>query len=118
MNISSLAVVAWCLCGMGFIPSLASAAEERIVFTGAIVESSCSITAVESTAAVLAPHTDTHRLICAPRNRAADAAPRYSLTNKQLSGSESDPVLKYFDAYIKALRPGAADPMLLTQTYE
>ncbi|HEV2680956.1 MAG TPA: hypothetical protein VGV14_10690 [Rhodanobacter sp.] len=118
MTISSFAVVTWYLCGMGFIPSLVSAAEGRIVFTGAIVESTCSIANVEITAAAFAPRIDTHRLICAARSHAADAAPRYSLTDIPLSSSESDQLLKYFDAYVKALRPGAADPTLFTQTYE
>jgi len=31
---------------------------------------------------------------------------------------EADRVLKYFETYVKASRPDAAEPVLLTETYE
>ena len=93
-----------------FIPFIATAADQRIVFSGAIVEPTCGIAASQGTAA--APQ----RLTCAAANHAS-ANPIYVLTTRRLSGLESDHVLEYFDAYVKAGRPDAA-PILLTQTYD
>jgi hypothetical protein len=42
----------------------------------------------------------------------------YAVTVARLSNSESDRVLAYFDNYVRAERPGSADPVLVTQTYE
>lgn len=71
--------------------------------------------------AASAPETQagTRRLACGKLDHAATgAAQRYVLTTEHLSSSVSDRVLKYFDAYVKASQPHAADPVLLTQTYE
>ena len=93
------------------IPSIATAAEQRIVFSGAIVEPTCGVAAPQRTAA--APQ----RLTCATSGDAA-ANPAYVLTTRRLSSQESDHVLEYFDAYVKAGRPDAAAPILLTQAYD
>ena len=94
-----------------FIPSIATAADQRIVFSGAIVEPTCGIAVSQRTTA--APQ----RLTCTASNQAS-ANPIYVLTRRRLSGQESDHVLDYFDAYVKAGRSDAADPTLLTQTYD
>ena len=95
------------------MPSIATAAEQRIEFSGAIVEPTCGIAASQGTAA--APQ----RLTCAASSHAtANSNPIYVLTTRRLSGNESDRLLEYFDAYIKAGRPDAAAPTLLTQVYD
>jgi hypothetical protein len=93
------------------IPSIATAADQRIVFSGAIVEPTCDIAASQRTTP--APHRST----CGASNHATANA-IYVLTTRHLSGQESDHVLEYFDAYVKAGRPEAAAPTLLTQTYD
>jgi hypothetical protein len=113
MTISLLLLVAL------FIPSIAAAADERIAFSGAIVEPTCGIAASKNTTVgVIAQRQQTQRLTCATPGNATAKPRAYVLTTRRLSDLESDRVLKYFDTYIKAGRPDAADPMLLTQTYE
>lgn len=122
MTISRVVVVVWCLCAVPFIPSTVSAANERIVFSGAIIEPTCSIPAAESTrvgAAASGVESQARRLACAKLSHAAVGTVQvYALTAVRLSSAVSDGVLKYFDAYVKASRPDAADPVLLTQTYQ
>jgi hypothetical protein len=93
------------------IPSIATAADQRIVFSGAIVEPTCGMAASQRTTA--APQ----RLNCAASNHAT-ASSIYVLTTRPLSDLESDRVLDYFDAYVKAGRPDVAAPTFLTQTYD
>jgi hypothetical protein len=94
------------------IPSIATAAEQRIVFSGAIVEPTCGVAASQRTAVA------SQRLTCAVSSQATTHSnPTYVLTTRRLSGQESDHVLEYFDAYVNASRPDAA-PTLLTQTYD
>jgi hypothetical protein len=93
------------------IPSVAAAADQRIVFSGAIVEPTCGVGASQRTTG--APQ----RLICAVSSHAT-TNPTFGLTTRSLSGQESDHVLEYFDAYVKAGRPDAEAPTLLTQTYD
>jgi hypothetical protein len=121
MTMSLIVVVAGCLYAMAFIPAAVSAASGQIAFSGAIVEPTCNAPPVEVTMAAYAPGTETRarRLACGKLDHAAaGASQRYVLTTEHLSSSVSDRVLKYFDAYVKASQPHAADPVLLTQTYE
>jgi type 1 fimbria pilin len=122
MAISLLTLLAMCLCATTFIPSTAVAASGRITFSGAIVEPTCSVSTADSAAAAadLSP-AEVHmkRLTCNKSSNANGAASAiYALTVTRLSGSLSDQVLKYFDAYVKAGRSDVADPVLLTQIYE
>jgi hypothetical protein len=120
MTISLIVVITSCLSAMTFLSSTALAAGGRIAFSGSIVEPTCNATTAESTiAAIAASSIETLRLTCAKPGVATAGAPEaYVMTIKRLSSSESDRVLKYFDTYVKASRPEAADPTLLTQTYE
>ncbi len=93
------------------IPSIATAADQRIVFSGAIVEPSCGIAV--SPRMTAAPQ----RLACTASNRAT-AYSTYVLTTRHLSGQEPDRVLEYFNAYVQAGRPDGVAPTLLTQTYD
>lgn len=107
---------------MAFTPAEASAAGGQIMFSGAVVEPTCSVSTSESTAiAAVAPgkEIEVQRLACAGSGNPTIVVRRmYALTAVRLSSSVPDPVLRYFDAYVKASRPDATDPVLLTQTYE
>jgi hypothetical protein len=105
MNISPLLFITL------LIPSIATAADQRIGFSGALVEPTCGVVVSQRTTA--APQ----RLTCAASNHAT-TNPVFVLTTRSLSGQESDHVLEYFDAYVKAGRPDAVAPTLLTQTYD
>lgn len=121
MTITLLLVVAGYLGASALVPSLARAADGRITFSGKVVTPTCSVatpviaTVAAEPFAVAAPR----RLTCAPSGNASVAAsPGYALTAVRLSSSVHDRVLKYFDAYVKAGRPDATDPLLLTRVYE
>jgi hypothetical protein len=122
MAISPVTLLAMCLCATTFIPSTAVAASGRITFSGAIVEPTCSVSTADNTAAAVdASQTEVRmdRLACnRSGNASGGASPTYALTVMRLSGSVSDQVLKYFDAYVKEGRSDGADPVLLTQTYD
>lgn len=98
----------------------AAATGGRIGFAGAIVEPTCSVPTTDVTLGITAqPVTKALRLSCAgPASAMIPAHRMYSLTVKQLASSEPDRVLAYFYTYVKASRPDAADPILLTQTYD
>jgi hypothetical protein len=124
-SISSLLVSA-AVVGMLCIPRVAAASGSidgsggRITFTGAIVESTCGVTA-ESAAALAtgAPKENLlHQATCTGPNAAAVAPQIYRVSAVRLSDSVSDRVLKYFDNYVKASGPEAKDPVLVTQIYE
>ncbi|WP_158753457.1 hypothetical protein [Dyella sp. S184] len=118
MAISLIVVVASCLCAATSILSTISAASERIVFSGAIVEPTCSVPSVEINllaAAAPSTHAQAWRWVCAQPGHAAEV---YALTAERLSSSVHDRMLKYFDAYVMASGPLAMHPVLLTQTYE
>lgn len=121
MTISLLAEVAWCLGALVFMPLPVLAESDQILFSGSIVEPTCSIEAGESTTATgVAPTItgETRRTCAKSVNATAAASQIYALTVVRLSGSVPDRVLKYFDAYVKGSRTDAVDPALLTQTYE
>jgi type 1 fimbria pilin len=120
MRISSFVINASCLSTMALYSASALSGSGEIVFSGSIVEPTCSFASAQSTTAVIATsHPDTLRSTCTKTGVATAAAPQtYVTTVKRLSNAESDRVLKYFDTYVKASRPDAADPTLLTQTYD
>lgn len=122
MTISLMAEVAWCLCATLLVSLPARAQSGRITFSGAVVEPSCSAVTEENLMALADPSParggQTRRTCARPGNTAGAASRIYALTIVRLSSSVPDRVLQYFDAYVKADRAGAADPLLLTQTYE
>lgn len=124
MTITPLLIVAGFLGASVLVPSIAGAASAeggRITFSGAVVAPTCGVSSPVITMVAAVPHavTETQRLTCATSGNAGSAASRiYALTVVHLSSSVPDRVLKYFDAYVKAGRPDAADPILLTQVYE
>lgn len=93
-----------------------------ITFVGAVVAPTCniatepaSLTAVTDEA--VAPSS--HRQLCSGLGGdAPNVARAYALNVVRLTSTESDPVLKYFDNYVKTSGPDAKDPVLATQTYE
>jgi hypothetical protein len=123
---NSLLLLSVAAVGMLCIPRVAAASGStgasggRITFIGAIVEPTCGVKA-ESVETLVSRSSGQHRLnrmTCAGSDVAAAAPQIYSVTVVRLSSSEADRVLKYFDTYVKASRPDAVDPVLLTQTYE
>jgi type 1 fimbria pilin len=117
MRISSIVIIASCLSGLALHSASALAASGEIVFSGSIVESTCNVASAQIGA--IAPRIATSRLSCGRPVAGSNGAPQtYVMTQTRLSSSESDRVLKYFDTYVKAGRPDAADPTLLTQTYD
>ena len=122
MAISLVTLLAMCLCATTVIPSTAVAASGRITFSGAIVEPTCSVSTADNTAAAVDVSQTEVRMERQACNRSGNASegasPIYVLTVMRLSGSVSDQVLKYFDAYVKEGRSDGADPVLLTQTYD
>jgi hypothetical protein len=101
------------------IPSIATAADQRIVFSGAILEPTCGVVVSrQTTVGNGARSLPTQRSTCAASNNATANSPIYVLSGRRLSDVESDHVLEYFDAYVRAGRPDAVDPTLLTQTYD
>ena len=120
MGISLLAEIAWCLGAMVLVPLPALADSDQIIFSGSIVEPTCSIEAEQSTTVtgVTPTITGEARRTCARSVNTTAASQIYVLTVMHLSSSMPDRVLKYFDDYVKASRTDGADPALLTQTYE
>ncbi|MFC5581082.1 hypothetical protein [Rhodanobacter terrae] len=99
-----------------------NAASGWMTFSGAIAEPTCdTAAAVDMRASIDRSRTDAgaRRLTCGKPGGAKNIAPTtYRLIVVHLSNTVSDPALKYFDAYVKADRPGMEDPLLLTRTYE
>jgi hypothetical protein len=121
MTISLMAEVAWCLCTILFVPLPVRAENGQIFFSGSVVEPTCNAAAAEDMAITeVAPTVaaETRKTCVGPGNATAAASRIYALTVVRLSNSVPDRVLKYFDAYVKASRSNATDPVLLTQTYE
>jgi hypothetical protein len=124
-SISSLLMSA-AVVGMLCIPRVAAASGSidpssgRITFTGAVVEPTCDVTAESAVTLVTRASAQDlrRRASCAGPNATAAAAQIYVMTVVRLSDSVTDRVLKYFDTYVRASRPDAVDPELLTQTYE
>jgi len=99
----------------------AEVGEGRLVFSGAVVEPTCSVSTEETLAAgrESGARPAVNRMTCASQSdNQAHASAVYSSVALRLSSTETDVVLKYFDAYVKADRPDALDPMLVTHVYE
>lgn len=122
MNISLLTRLAGCLYMTVFASPPVNAASGWMTFSGAIAEPTCdTAAAVDMRASIDRSRTDAgaRRLTCGKPGGAKNIAPTtYRLIVVHLSNTVSDPALKYFDAYVKADRPGMEDPLLLTRTYE
>jgi len=95
-----------------------------ISFVGAVVEQTCSAVAVpdemDQFVSAAQAHPSIQRSCSAPSTTgvATDTYRPYDVAVVHLSRAEPDQVLRYFANYVRAARPGAADPVLLTQTYE
>jgi type 1 fimbria pilin len=122
MNTSLLTRLAGCLYMTVFLTSPVVAASGRMAFSGAIAEPTCDTAAVVDMGVSVVPSRtdiDAKRLSCGKPGSAKNIVPvTYRLVTVRLSGAVSDPVLKYFDEYVKADRPDMEDPLLLTRTYE
>jgi type 1 fimbria pilin len=102
------------------LSSTVSAEESKIVFSGSIVAPTCPVALTETTASAASASTSLgQRFDCDAGSAHASAASRfYASTTVQISGSQADRVLRYFDEYVKSGSPNAKDPVVVTQTYE
>ena len=110
-------LLAGCLCAAMLGASSAKAAEGRIVFTGAVVEPTCTASSEglqDSTSSVTS-----RRLACgSAADIATGAASPYVLLVTALSGPDStgDRLLDYFVSYLSPI--ARAEARLATRTYE
>jgi type 1 fimbria pilin len=96
-----------------------------ITFVGAVLEPTCAINATNAAVVIegasTAPNPQ-HSYACAGTASVSTAdvaaSRRYALTVTHLTDAEADPVLKYFDGYVRASSAAAPNPVLLTQAYE
>ncbi|HEV2679269.1 MAG TPA: hypothetical protein VGV14_02105 [Rhodanobacter sp.] len=107
--------IASCFSIMAFLPPAVRAQEGRISFTGMIVEPTCATPGLFAIAS--ATEFTTRRMTCLDR-RGSATTQGYTLSIVRLKSAVSDHVLQYFVTYVKAARPDAADPVLLTKVYE
>lgn len=117
----SVAVVGMlCIPRMSVASDAAGAANERITFTGAIVEPTCGVniervaTLVTAASGSGVPHSD----MCGRPNTTVVASQIYTVSVVRLSDAEPDRVLRYFSDYVRAGQVNAPSPILVTQTYE
>jgi hypothetical protein len=92
-----------------------------ITFVGAIVAPTCTPSMFGSltTSSVQPARGNVQSQICSgPGGDAVNAARTYAQSVTPISSSESDQVLKYFGDYVRAGEGEAANPRLITQTYE
>ncbi|HWX65348.1 MAG TPA: hypothetical protein VNZ27_02870 [Rhodanobacter sp.] len=115
MTVFLPSLVASCFSVMAFLPLAVRAEEGRITFTGMIVEPTCSTPSLVAIAS--ATEFTTRRMTCLDR-RGSAATQGYTLSIVRLTSAVPDHVLQYFVTYVKAARPDAADPLLLTKVYE
>jgi type 1 fimbria pilin len=93
-----------------------------ITFVGTVLEPTCSPAALAGDG-LMVNATHAHPSLeqnCSPAaiaGTASNARP-YSVNVVPLSNAEPDRVLSYFANYVRTVRPGSANPMLITQTYE
>jgi type 1 fimbria pilin len=109
-------LVASCFSVMAFLPLAVRAEEGRITFTGMIVEPTCDTPGLVAIAS--ATEFTTQRMTCLDHRGSAVATQGYTLSIVRLTSAVPDHVLQYFVTYVKAARPDAADPVLLTKVYE
>lgn len=120
MQVRSL-VLLGCVVAMILASPAAKAGKDgTIAFAGAVVEFTCSIEAlpegVGSTAVANQPRQ--HCAGAITTGTGAGTARPYLVEVAHLSDSEPDRVLRYFVTYVRAEQHDAADPVLVTQTYE
>jgi hypothetical protein len=114
--------MAGCVLAMILGASNAKAATGRIVFSGAVVEPSCSASTADLDVAASARVGDTapHRYTCGAPGKPANMNRVYSMAIVSLDAGASahDRLLKYYAGYIGASAVDGAAVKLVVQTYE
>ena len=123
MTGSFCTVLAGCALAMIFGASSAKAASGRIVFSGAVVEPTCSVSdaRIDATASPQSSHGSApRRFACGSADTPADAGRAYALTEVSLDAAVTahDRLLNYFAGYLNAAGIGGAEAKLVTQTFE
>jgi hypothetical protein len=94
-----------------------------IRFSGAVVEPTCSIAAMQSVLNLAASAAQMHQPLeqnCAgpvTTGATTNASATYKVDVVHLSGAEPDQVLRYFSGYVRAAQ-ASADPVLVTQSFD
>lgn len=101
----------------------AIAQENRLVFSGAVTESTCSTSTATEASTAAASYSSVPRMLehvtCESQPGRPPAVGRiYASVARHLAALEVDPVLNYFDAYVMHGQPDAPHPTLLTQIYD
>lgn len=97
-----------------------------ITFVGAVVEPTCSAVTTSGDLSLVVSAAQAHPSLqqsCSGGSATvasanANVSQPYKVDVMHLSASESDHVLNYFANYVRAAKPGSADPVLVTQTYD
>ena len=123
MTGSFCTVLAGCALAMLFGASNAKAASGRIMFSGAVVEPTCSVSdaRIDATASPQSNHGSApRRFACGSTDTAADAGRAYALTEVSLDAvvTAHDRLLDYFAGYLNAAGISGAEAKLVTQTFE
>lgn len=106
-------LVTACLCVVGGLVSCDAQAAGRLSFVGAVVTPTCPVmVSAQGLQNLPLRHS------CASSGSNVGASRTFVLAVTRLDGAVDDKVLRYFDAYVRASRANAADPLLVTQTYE
>lgn len=115
------ALLVGCLCVAMLGVSSAKAADGRIVFTGAVVEPTC--TATSENIAAMAPasgqSTEARHFTCAgssARSRSANRSYSLLVSSLAIDNQTKSPLLAYFVGYLQPSERATAK--LVTQTYQ
>ncbi|MEP7185098.1 MAG: hypothetical protein ABI767_04605 [Rhodanobacter sp.] len=110
-----------CALAISLVAMNAKASDGRVMFSGAIVESTCQVDqrnldmASLQAAEIPAPS----RVACAGASGATSMAPQaYTLTVSHLSTETPDRLLRYFAGYVAAGSADRVDASMVTQTYD
>ena len=111
-----------CLLGMTLVISTAKASSGRIVFSGAVVAPTCSVS--DASIVADAPNTSRQRLasgqfVCLDANGAADEARSYARTEVRLNANNTfgNRLLGYFIDFGHGANSGMTEAMLVTRNF-
>ena len=123
----------WVVAGCLFVSILGTSAARAggggtidggtIRFSGAVVEPTCSIAAMQSVLDLAASAARMHQPLqqnCGGQvstDVPTSASASYKVDVVHLSGVEPDQVLRYFSGYVRAAQ-ASADPVLVTQSFD
>lgn len=116
-------LVTTCTCALLLSVSTVRAAGTSMVFSGAVVESTCEMGATDLAAAAFIVADAAQRHVACPGTGTANAAipsalRSYGVTVSTLPTDSANPLLKYFASYGAGANANADSHRLVTMTYE